>query len=159
MPEFKLNGKTYSGSTSYASAIDYTEADGSKTTVQDKISEMDSNIDELNKKTTITTKTLLLSVTDNALESSYSIDCIKYKKICIDVMCPNTWGLRRIINVDDLLVTGEWNDYISNMGAYVSGYEVGVTFQLSASNIGFKYVFKGTAVTNQTVTINVSGII
>ena len=43
MPEFKLNGKTYSGSTSYASAIDYTEADGSKTTVQDKISEIDGD--------------------------------------------------------------------------------------------------------------------
>lgn len=40
MPEFKLNGKTYSGSTSYASAISYTEEDGSKTTVQDKISEL-----------------------------------------------------------------------------------------------------------------------
>ena len=49
MPEFKLNGKTYSGSTSYASAIDYTEADGSKTTVQDKISELDENISEQNK--------------------------------------------------------------------------------------------------------------
>lgn len=43
MPEFKLNGKTYSGSTSYASAISYTEDDGSKTTVQDKISELNSN--------------------------------------------------------------------------------------------------------------------
>lgn len=41
MPEFKLNGKTYSGSTNYASAISYTEDDGSKTTVQDKISELD----------------------------------------------------------------------------------------------------------------------
>ena len=46
MPEFKLNGKTYSGSTSYASAIDYTETDGSKTTVQDKISEMDENLEQ-----------------------------------------------------------------------------------------------------------------
>ena len=43
MPEFKLNGKTYSGSTNYASAITYTEDDGSKTTVQDKISELNSN--------------------------------------------------------------------------------------------------------------------
>lgn len=117
------------------------------------------NSSKLNKKIIITTKTLLFSVTDNALEYSYSIDCLKYKKICIDVICPNTWGLRRIINVDDLLVTGVWNDYISNMGAYVSGYEVGVTFQLSTSDISFKYVFKGTAITNQTVTINVSGII
>ena len=47
MPEFKLNGKTYSGSTNYASAITYTEDDGSKTTVQDKISELNSNFDEL----------------------------------------------------------------------------------------------------------------
>ena len=44
MPEFKLNGKTYSGSTNYASAISYTEDDGSKTTVQDKISELNSNL-------------------------------------------------------------------------------------------------------------------
>lgn len=44
MPEFKLNGKTYSGSTNYASAISYTEDDGSKTTVQDKIDELNSNL-------------------------------------------------------------------------------------------------------------------
>ena len=50
MPEFKLNGKTYSGSTSYASAISYTEDDGSKTTVQDKISELNSNLDNVNSK-------------------------------------------------------------------------------------------------------------
>ena len=49
MPELKLNGKTYSGSTNYASAITYTEDDGSKTTIQDKISELNSNIDEQNK--------------------------------------------------------------------------------------------------------------
>ena len=47
MPEFKLNGKTYSGSTNYASAISYTEDDGSKITVQDKISELNSNVEEL----------------------------------------------------------------------------------------------------------------
>ena len=49
MPEFKLNGKTYSGSTNYASAISYTEDDGSKTTVQDKISELNSNLNDQNK--------------------------------------------------------------------------------------------------------------
>lgn len=49
MPELKLNGKTYSGSTNYASAIKYVEEDGSKTTVQDKISELNSNFDEQNK--------------------------------------------------------------------------------------------------------------
>lgn len=49
MPELKLNGKTYSGSTNYASSISYTEDDGSKTTVQDKISELNSNkVDKTN---------------------------------------------------------------------------------------------------------------
>ena len=47
MPELKLNGKTYSGSTNYASAIEYTEDDGSKTTVQDKISELNSNLENI----------------------------------------------------------------------------------------------------------------
>ena len=56
MPEFKLNGKTYSGSTNYASAITYTEDDGSKTTVQDKISELNSNFDEQNKNLSKSTK-------------------------------------------------------------------------------------------------------
>lgn len=37
MPEFKLNGKTYSGSTNYASAITYIKEDGSKTTVQKEL--------------------------------------------------------------------------------------------------------------------------
>lgn len=45
MPELKLNGKTYSGSTNYASAIKYVEDDGSKTTVQDKISEQSKNLE------------------------------------------------------------------------------------------------------------------
>ena len=48
MPELKLNGKTYSGSTNYASAIEYVEEDGSKTTVQDKIEEINENLDITN---------------------------------------------------------------------------------------------------------------
>lgn len=44
MPTFKLNGNTYSGSTNYASAIEYIEKDGTKTTVQDKIDEQNRNI-------------------------------------------------------------------------------------------------------------------
>ena len=55
MPEFKLNGKTYSGSTNYASAINYTEADGSKTTVQDKISELNCNFVHKLKESGLTT--------------------------------------------------------------------------------------------------------
>ena len=57
MPEFKLNGKTYSGSTNYASAISYTEEDGSKTTVQDKISEQ-------NKKITLIFDTVTINMTN-----------------------------------------------------------------------------------------------
>ena len=52
MPEFKLNGKTYSGSTNYASAISYTEEDGSKTTVQDKISEQNKNFEKIHNYST-----------------------------------------------------------------------------------------------------------
>ena len=50
MPELKLNGKTYSGSTNYASAIEYVEEDGSRTTVQDKIDEQNKNLNDLSKK-------------------------------------------------------------------------------------------------------------
>ena len=50
MPTFKLNGNTYSGSTNYASAIEYIEEDGNKTTVQDKISELNSNLEMQNEK-------------------------------------------------------------------------------------------------------------
>lgn len=100
----------------------------------------------------------MLSIADNAIESQYDIDFTKYKKICIDVTCPNTWGLRKIIPVDELLIAGIWNDSISSMGAYASGYEVGVTFQVAASRIRILHVFKGTVLTSQTVTIIVSGI-
>lgn len=44
MPEFKLNGKTYSGSTSYTSTISYIEEDGSKTTVQNELDELNMNL-------------------------------------------------------------------------------------------------------------------
>lgn len=85
MPEFKLNGKTYSGSTNYASAITYTEDDGSKTTIQDKISELNSNmgvdnmgttvhekLDELLTKTTPT----ITKLASNVYEAT--IDCTSY---------------------------------------------------------------------------------
>lgn len=49
MPELKLNGKTYSGSTSYASAVEYTKKDGTKSTVQNELDELNTN---MNKNTT-----------------------------------------------------------------------------------------------------------
>lgn len=41
MSKLYINGKVCSGSTSYASAVEYTEEDGNKTNVQDKIRELD----------------------------------------------------------------------------------------------------------------------
>ena len=64
MPTFKLNGNTYSGSTNYASAIEYIEKDGTKTTVQDKISELDGQNKNLGKD--------LLWKNNDTLSSSYN---------------------------------------------------------------------------------------
>jgi hypothetical protein len=45
------NGQQVSGCTSYASAVNYIEEDGSKSTVQDKISELSSNLTNENSET------------------------------------------------------------------------------------------------------------
>lgn len=44
MGKLVMNGKLYSGSSNYASAINYTEEDGRETTVQNKIEEINSNL-------------------------------------------------------------------------------------------------------------------
>ena len=65
MPTFKLNGKTYSGSTSYASAIEYIEKDGTKTTVQDKIDEQNKKFDNFKcgSESLVTNSTGIYTVT------------------------------------------------------------------------------------------------
>ena len=70
MPEFKLNGKTYSGSTNYASAITYTEDDGSKTTVQDKISELNSNLDSCFQSVSSGKSLIASAITDKGVTTA-----------------------------------------------------------------------------------------
>ena len=50
MAKMIINGEVCSGSNSYASAVEYIKDDGSKTTVQNELDGLNSNIDDLNKK-------------------------------------------------------------------------------------------------------------
>lgn len=109
MPEFKLNGKTYSGSTNYASAISYTEDDGSKTTVQDKISELNSNFDEQNKnidaKIGFTWATDVFDVTAN-VERSYVFQNLPEHKISFPILCEVTKQMQGVVISRDIDTIG-----------------------------------------------------
>lgn len=145
MPKFILDGKEYGGSTNYASAIEYIEEDGNKTTVQDKISELNSNLTEQNENLEELSKITCLLSDSLRDKGTYTLEgnISDYKELVFVVCATNTYTNTeaKIIPVElfKTLPTDQygWLFFIStNQCVYVK-YVNDTTIEVTLTGTGF----------------------